>query len=133
MANQCKAFATFDLLFSAIPLIMIVANLLSFVHFANAETDSRIEAFSVERKLFSVSEYAVKYAAAEKKGEVGFGTSFKPNLIDEAEFSGIDADELAESADLSSLEIGWAKGEGTCIYRLVVHKGEIEKLYFCGG
>lgn len=127
-----RGFATFDLLFAAIPVVMIVSNLLLFSHIANSETSAKLELLSTERRLLSVSDYVVSYAAAEKNTGTGYAASYKPNLITNSELAALDENALAESAGLSSLHIGWEAGEGTCIYRIVLHEDEIGKLYFCG-
>ncbi|GEM_PF-881870 len=127
-----RGFATFDLLFAAIPVVMIVSNLLLFSHIADSEASAKLELLSTERRLLSVSDYVVSYAAAEKNTGTGYSASYKPNLITNSGLASLDENSLAESAGLSSLYVGWDEGEGTCIYRIVLHEDKIEKLHFCG-
>ena len=126
MGNQYRAVATFDLLFCAIPIMLILHNVLVFSAMAGDKAGADAGMLSVEARLLAVSDYVVDYAGAEK----GEG-AYRPNLIDGAELAAVDVDALGERMGLENLDVGWEAEGKNCIYRLVVYGEEIEKLYFC--
>lgn len=124
--SRFRAVATFDLLFCAIPIMLMLHNILVFSAMAGEKVEADAGMLSVEARLLAVSDYVVGHAAVEK----GEGI-YRPNLVDGAELAAVDEGALGERMGLGNLSIGWEAEGGNCIYRLVVYEGEIEKLYFC--
>jgi len=131
MGSRCKAVATFDLLFCAIPIMLILNNALIFSALAGEKAGGDVDMLTTEGRLLAVSDYVVNYAGVEKEGMVGFGVKYRPNLIDGTELEAVDEEELGRQMELENLKIGWEENGGNCIYRLVVYEEEIRKLYFC--
>jgi len=131
MASQYKAVATFDLLFCAIPMLLMLNNVLVFSALAGEKAGRDVDMLTTEGRLLAVSDYVVNYAAVEKEGDVGFGAKYRPNLIGNRELEAVNREEIGGQMGLENLSIGWEAGGKNCIYRLVVHEEEIRKLYFC--
>ncbi|MEW5996004.1 MAG: hypothetical protein AB1657_00205 [Candidatus Micrarchaeota archaeon] len=133
MASRFRAVATFDLLFCAIPIMLVLNNILIFSALAGERAEGDVGMLTKEGRLLAVSDYVVNYAAAEKEGEFGFGVRYRPNLIDAGELETGNWEQLGEQMGLENLNIGWGAEGENCIYRLVVYEEEIRKLYFCSG
>ncbi len=131
MGNQSKAVATFDLLFCAIPIMLMLNNILIFSAMAGTKANGDVSMLTKEGRLLAVSDYVVNYAAVGKEGIVGFGVKYRPNLIDGTELASVNEEELGRQMELENLKIGWNAEGKNCIYRLVVSGEEIRKLYFC--
>jgi len=123
--------ATFDLLFCAIPILLMLNNVLIFSALAGAKVGGDVEMLTTEGRLLAVSDYVVNYAAVEKEGTAGFGAKYRPNLIVNGELETVNREELGRQMELENLQIGWEAEGDNCIYRLVVYEEEIRKLYFC--
>lgn len=123
--------ATFDLLFCAIPIMLMLNNMLIFSALAGERAEADVSMLTKEGRLLAVSDYVVGYAAAEKEGKFGFGVKYRPNLIDAGELAGVDVEGLGRQMELENLQIGWEAEGRNCIYRLVVYEEEIRKLHFC--
>ena len=98
--------------------------------------EQTLKSTEITGKLTIIADYAVKRGAVERslQGTEFLGTAtYKPNVIDNSELSSLNTEELRKWMELDSLQISWEKGEGTCIYRLVLLEGELKKLYVCGG
>lgn len=131
MGNRYRAVATFDLLFCAIPIMLILNNVLVFSALAGEKAGGDVDMLTTEGRLLAVSDYVVNYAAVEKEGVVGLGVKYRPNLIDGTELEAVDEEELGRQMELENLSIGWEADGRNCIYRLVVYGEDIRKLYFC--
>jgi len=131
MGSQSKAVATFDLLFCAIPIMLMLNNILIFSALAGAKANGDVDILTTEGRLLAVSDYVVNYAGVEKAGVVGFGVKYRPNLISAGELTSVNEEELGRQMELENLKIGWEAEGKNCICRLVVYENEIEKLYFC--
>ncbi|MBD3397496.1 hypothetical protein GF412_00190 [Candidatus Micrarchaeota archaeon] len=133
--SQSNGFVSFDLLFAALPVILMLAHMLTVAEMASETGESILQSKETPGKLATIADYIVKRGAVERSSQgTGFlGTaSYRPNVIDEAELGRIDKKLIMEWMELDSLEISWEKGEGNCIYRLVLLEGEVKKLYVCG-
>lgn len=129
--SRFRGVATFDLLFCAIPIMLMLNNILIFSAMAGAKANGDVEMLTTEGRLLAVSDYVVNYAGVEKEGMVGFGVKYRPNLISAGELASVNEEELGRQMELENLQIGWEAEGKNCIYRLVVYGEEIEKLYFC--
>ena len=134
--NQSKGFVSFDLLFAALPLLLMLAHMLTVAGMASETGESLLQSKETAGKLATIADYIVKRGGVERssQGTEFLGTaSYRPNVIDEGELGRVDVEGLREWMELDSLKISWEKGEGTCTYRLVLLEGEVKKLYVCGG
>jgi len=134
--NQSKGFVSFDLLFAALPLLLMLVHMLTVTGMAADVGEQTLKSTEITGKLTIIADYAVKRGAVERslQGTEFLGTAtYKPNVIDNSELSSLNTEELRKWMELDSLQISWEKGEGTCIYRLVLLEGELKKLYVCGG
>lgn len=132
MLKRSKAFVSFDFLFGTIPILLIVSYAVIFSSFLENKAAEKIEKQILFDKLVSISNYAVKNLA--KSEGMGFpNKKIDPNLMVSDDFSQFEG-AMRTRLRLNSLSIGFEKGEGTCIYRLVLFEptNEIKKLYFCG-
>ncbi len=133
--NQFKGFISFDLLFAALPLLLMIVHLLTVTGMAADVGEQTLKSTETTGKLITIADYAVKRGAVERslQGTEFLGTAtYKPNVIDESVLSSIDIEGIRKWMELDSLQISWEKGEGSCIYRLVLLEGEVKKLYVCG-
>lgn len=133
--NQSKGFVSFDLLFAALPLLLMLVHMLTVTGMASEVGEQTLKSTETTGKLITIADYAVKRGAIERslQGTEFLGTAtYKPNVIDNSELSSMNTEELRKWMELDSLQISWEKGEGTCIYRLVLLEGEVKKLYVCG-
>ncbi|MFA5077319.1 MAG: hypothetical protein WC488_02740 [Candidatus Micrarchaeia archaeon] len=133
MANRCKAFLSFDFLFSLIPILLIVSYTLYYASFLQSRAEENLEHQALFNKLVSASDYVVKIGAAKTEGNFFPEKKVYPNLIPSEDFSKLQGD-LEKRLHFNSLYVSFEEGKGTCIYRLVVYEptNEIRKLYFCG-
>lgn len=133
--SRFKGFVSFDLLFSSLPLLLMVSHMLTAAWMASEAGEQALLYTEATGKLVTIADYAVKRGAVEssvqKAGKLG-SASYRPNVIDEGKLSLLPLNEMAEWMELETLEIGWDAGEGACIYRLVFFEGEARKLYVCG-
>ncbi len=135
--NQSKAFVSFDLLFAALPLLLMLAYLSSVIILATETADSALYSNELTGKLSTIADYLVKRGAAERAEQennyLGSAT-YRPNVIDDNYLGQFENNRegIRDWMDLNSLEVSWAPGEGTCVYRLVLHNNEVRKLYVCG-
>ncbi len=127
MENQCNGFVFLDFLFSTIPIILMLLTALQLSSSLTSSSEANIKDQILLNKLISVSDYVVRYGAVEKNN--GY---YSPNEISESEFNSLNIIELKEKLNLHNLHVSFAQGEGNCIYRLVIYKNQIKKLYFCG-
>jgi hypothetical protein len=136
MVSRFKGFVSFDLLFAALPLLLMLAHMLTVAGMASETGEALLQSKETTGKLITIADYLVKRGAVERSFQgTGFlGTaSYRPNVIDESKLGEVDADGIKGWMELDSLEFSWEKGEGNCIYRLVLLEGEVKKLYVCGG
>ena len=131
MESRYRGVATFDLLFCAIPILLMLNNVLIFSALAGAKVGGDVEMLTKEGRLLAVSDYVVNYAAVEKEGAAGFGAKYRPNLIVNGELETVNREDLGRQMELENLQIEWEAEGDNCIYRLVVYEEEIRKLYFC--
>ena len=133
--NQSKGFVSFDLLFAALPLLLMLVHMLTVTGLAADVGEQTLKSTETTGKLTTIADYAVKRGEVERslQGTEFLGTAtYKPNVIDSSELNSMDTEGLRKWMELDSLQISWEKGEGTCIYRLVLLEGELKKLYVCG-
>ncbi|MBD3390232.1 hypothetical protein GF415_04755 [Candidatus Micrarchaeota archaeon] len=133
--NQSKGFVSMDLLFSAIPILLMLTHALIMVWISAEATSNSLEAGEITGKLATIADYVVKRGAVERsfQGMEFMGTaSYRPNVIDGEKLSRMDLEETGRWVGLDHLQVSFEKGEGNCIYRLVLLEGEIKKLYVCG-
>jgi len=138
--KQSKAFVSFDLLFAALPVLIMLSYLFTVIAFATEAANTYQDSAELTQKLSSIADYLVKRGAVERQlqGTEFLGTaSYRPNVIDEVElgkFQYYQAEELGGWMGIENLEASFEAGEGTCVYRLVVVGEELElrKLYVCG-
>lgn len=133
MGSRYKGFASLDLLFSTIPILFIVLYLLIFVFVLETRTNERIEQQILFDKLVSISNYVVRVGAVKTEGSDFPNKKIYPNLIVNSDFS-LFENKMKKRMHLKSLSINMdsEKGNGICIYRLVIFEDKIKKLYFCG-
>lgn len=136
MEKQYKAFLFLDFLFSVLPvlLMLIIALNISFLHLSNYE--NQVNEQILMNKLISISDYIIRYGYTEKMTENN-EEIYIPNKLSEQEIKKINIVNLRERIGLNSLYIGFEYPNADtqykiCIYRLVLYKEEIKKLYFCG-
>lgn len=127
MEKQHKAFLFLDFLFAILPILLMLVAALNASNILLSNYENQINDQILLDKLISVSDLVVRYEAVEKNS-----IHYLPNKLSESEFSSLNIEELKEKMNLEYLHISFEQGEGTCIYRLVLYKEEIEKLYFCG-
>lgn len=128
-----KGFVSFDTMFAFVPVLLIVVYTLILASALESRGESHLGRQILFDKLVSASDYAVRAWAADSEGAFFPEKAIHPNLIIREDFSQLEQDMKAR-LHLRALRIGFAKGEGTCIFRLVLLKrtGGIKKLYFCG-
>jgi hypothetical protein len=129
MQKQYRGFASFDALFSVLPIVLIVVYTLGMHAYLNEKASSTLGRQVLFNKLVSISDYVVNRAAAKSEDGIVY-----PNWIVREDF-GSEESSMAGKMNMKSLSIGFGQGHGrTCIYRLVVfgEQKEIRKLYFCG-
>ena len=130
-----KGFVSFDLLFCAIPLLLMLSHFLIFVWMATQGTETSLRYGETTGKLATIADYLVKRGAVERGGDPAsfLGAShYSPNLIADAN---PDVEEIRKRMGLEKLSAGVdidTAGGGTCVYRLVIHNGEIKKFFVCG-
>ncbi|MBN2121636.1 hypothetical protein JW721_01075 [Candidatus Micrarchaeota archaeon] len=131
-----KGFISFDLLFCALPLLIMISLLLNQVSLINEAAQLQGESVQEYSKLLSIADYALKQGGALKEDQQGgqFSGSalYRPSVIDDYELSQIPSEEIRSWMGFESLHIGWDKGEGTCVYRIALRGDEVKKLYVCG-
>ena len=136
--NQSKnGFVSFDLLFAAIPLLLMLAHLSTIAWMAAETGENSLNYKDKVGKLASIADYLVKRGAVERslQGTEFLGTAtYRPNVIDRNELGRIDVEKIRDWMGLGYLEVSLDEGtgKGTCIYRLVLVDEEIRKLYVCG-
>jgi len=132
--SQPKGFISLDFLLAILPILLILFYGLSLSNLLVTNSTQNIHSQILFDKLLSASDYVVRYAAVEKElSTTPKESKATPNKLSEEEFSNLDVDSLKEKLGLSLLEVSFEKSESSmCIYRLVLYKNEIKKLYFCG-
>ncbi len=129
-----RAFVSFDFLFSAIPILLMIFYILSYAHLMQERTGEGLENQVVFDKLVSISNYAVRVGAVKTEGSMFPEKKSIPNLISSGNFSQLERI-LSSRMRMNSLSIGFEPGPGKqCITRLVVEESamDVRKLYFCG-
>lgn len=136
MNPKKKGFVSFDLLFCALPLLLMLSFLVNQAGIISGAAQIHIDSSETYAKLISIADYAVKMGGAQKEnqgsGQFSGSALYRPNVVEDSGLSSIEVEKIRGWMELDSLHIGWERGEGTCIYRIVLHNGEIEKLYVCG-
>lgn len=131
-----RGFVSFDLLFCILPLLLMISFLLNQIWIISETAQTHLDSSETYAKLISIADYAIKQGGAQKEnqqgGEFSGSAHYYPNSIDESELSSIPVERIRDWMELESLHIGWDRGDGTCIYRIALHNGEIKKLYICG-
>ncbi len=135
--KQYKGFVSFDLLFAALPLLLMLSYLSTVIFLATETANSEIHSNEVEVKLTTIADYLVKRGAVERTEQensyLGIA-SYRPNVIDEEYLSGFQQskEKIKNWMELNSLSVSWSPAEGVCVYRLVLYHEEIRTLYVCG-
>jgi len=128
MVNQSKGVITLDTLFAVLPAILIVFYVVKSSAFIVQQNQFQMEQQEKFDKLVSVADYLVNYGLTKKENG-----KYHPNWIIE-----LNQEKINKAFDASGLEkvkVGFEKGTGTCIYRIITYgeQKEIKKLYFCTG
>lgn len=137
MNQSKKGFVSFDLLFAALPLLLMLSHMFTIVWMATETGENSLLYKEKMGKLTSIADYLVKRGAVERslQGTEFLGTAtYSPNAIDKEELDRIDVEGIRNWMELESLEISLdaPAGSGTCIYRIVLLDDEVKKLYVCG-
>jgi hypothetical protein len=117
---------------SFLPLVLMLHYALMCSAALAHESQSSLESQAAFNKLVSASNYVVR-AWGPEAGVGAYPRALsRPNLIYPEDFSQIQAD-LGNRLGIPYLQIGYARGEGACIYRIVVRNStmKVAKLYFC--
>lgn len=131
-----RGFVSFDLLFCAIPLLLMLSHFLTFVWIAAESTETSLRYEETAGKLSTIADYLVKRGAVERGGdEASFlgASHYSPNLIADPN---PDVETIRKRMGLERLSAGIdidTEGESTCVYRLVLYNDEIKKFFVCGG
>jgi len=141
-----RAFISFDMMLSILPVVLMVAYTLTYVNFITENSDNLIKKQILHNKLVSVANLVVNDLAAKKMfpDSPEPVASIKPNWVDETELAKIDVEDLRKSIGLVKLYVGWKNNDNqiddnldypkTCIYRIVVYaeNKEIRQIFVCG-
>lgn len=134
MEKQPKAFIFLDFLFSIIPVLLMIIFALNVSSQLLSNYENQVNDQILMDKLISISDYTIRYELAEKAVENN-DEIYIPNKISEEELNKFNPEKLKEKLGLDSLYINFNYPDNQykiCIYRIVLYKEEIEKLYFCG-
>jgi hypothetical protein len=130
-----KGFVSFDLLFCAIPLILMLSHFLTFIWMATESTETSLKYEETAGKLSTIADYLVKMGAVERGGDPTsfLGAShYTPNSIADPN---PDVEDIRKRMGLEELSAGIdidTGGGSTCVYRLVLYNDEIKKFFVCG-
>lgn len=130
-----RGFVSFDLLFCAIPLLLMLSHFLTFIWIATESTETSLRYEETTGKLATIADYLVKQGAVERGGDPAsfMGAShYSPNLIADPN---PDVESIRKRMGLQKLSAGIdidTEGAGTCTYRLVLYNNEIRKFFVCG-
>jgi hypothetical protein len=136
--SRYRGFASFDALFSLVPMTMMLLFLLNFDACLTKQAGERMERQQTFDRLASVADYTVKSGAVMRNGSVRH-----PNWIDGAKISEEYIEDLRARSGLWELRVsvgdGWANGGPDdamefCICRLALVGGDkrIARIFVCG-
>ncbi|MEM4336019.1 MAG: hypothetical protein QXY61_03370 [Candidatus Anstonellales archaeon] len=133
MSSRCRGFISIDLMLSIVPIVLMLLFYVQYSVYYTHRTVEVMERQSTFNKLVTIADYVVKMRAKTVSDEVGNPQAVYPNWLDEDSL-GFDVKKMQEDAGLDKLSIGFSKGDGICIYRIVVYgeDKEIRRLFVCG-
>jgi len=130
--SRYRGFASFDALFSLVPVMLMLFFLLSTGAYLVEEASERMERQVVFDKLVSIADYTMKSGAVVRNGTVRY-----PNWLDEKLMDADYVEDLRQRAGLERLHIstGGTAEAAFCLYRLAVVGDDRKpaKLFVCGG
>ena len=134
MGNQCsgarpwlRAFVSFDTMLAALPIIIMMVYTVKMTAIIWESGNMQLETQEKFDKLVSAANYLVNYGLVKKDGD-----KYYPNWV--IGVDGTVVEKVKEAGGFDYLHVGFEKGSGTCIYRLIVYgeKKEIRQLFVCG-
>jgi len=131
--SQYDGFASFDALFSLVPMTMMLFFLMNVGACLTKQADERMERQQAFDRLVSVADYTVKSGAVARNGSVRY-----PNWIDEAEISDAYVEDLRARSGLRELRISIDEPDDSgamfCVRRLAVAGDDrrIARIFVCG-
>jgi|YelNatPaOPRAMG01_1025707.scaffolds.fasta_scaffold01307_23 hypothetical protein len=133
MLNRFKGFISIDLMLSIVPIMLMLLFYVQYSMYYSARTIEVMERQTTFNKLVAIADYVVKMRAKTLDDEAGNPAAVYPNWLTDESMK-INVDKMREDAGLEKLSIGFQKGQGICIYRLVVYgeDKEIRRLFVCG-
>lgn len=133
MLSRYKGFISIDLMLSIVPIMLMLLFYVQYSAYYTHRTVEVMERQSTFNKLVTIADYVVKMRAKTISDEAGNPQAVYPNWLDEDSLS-FDVEKMREDAGLNKLSVGFSKGEGICIYRIVVYgkDKEIRRLFVCG-
>lgn len=131
--SRYRGFASFDAVFSLVPIAMMVLFLMAACAFLAKQAAERMERQQAFDRLVSVADYTVKSGAVVRNG-----SARHPNWIDGAKIDDAYVEDLRARSGLRELQVSvggdGAGGAQFCIYRLAAVGGgrSIERIFVCG-
>ena len=134
--NRFKGLASYDGMFSIIPILLLTVFLLNTMHYVLYDSVQKVNSQEKFNMLVVIADYVVKNADG---GAYSDNEKVYPNLMEPSQINGLE-ERLRERAGMEELFIGLESGssipsdEKMCIYRIVVNRGtgEIDRLFVCG-
>lgn len=133
MLSRSKAFISIDLMLSIVPIVLMLLFYVQYSVYYTHRTVEVMERQSTFNKLVSIADYVVKMRARTISDEVGNPQAVYPNWLTDESLS-FDVENIREGAGLDKLSVGFSRGEGVCVYRIVAYgkDREIRRLFVCG-
>ncbi|MGB9718973.1 MAG: hypothetical protein ACPL06_00055 [Candidatus Anstonellales archaeon] len=133
MSSPYKGFISIDLMLSIVPIVLMLLFYVQYSVYYSARTIEVMERQTMFNKLVAVADYIVKIKANTIKDETGNPKAVYPNWLTDDSMD-FDVEKIKQDAGLEKLSISFDKGEGICIYRIVVYgeEKEIRRLFVCG-
>lgn len=118
---------------SIVPIVLMLLFYVQYSVYYSARTIEVMERQTTFNKLVAIADYIVKMKAKTILDEAGIAKAVYPNWLTD-ESMNFDVEKIREDAGLVRLSIGFSKGEGICIYRIVVYgkDKETRRLFVCG-
>jgi len=128
-----KGFVVFDFLLTIIPILLMIILTLNISSNLYHTSEKQMKEQTKIDKLVSISDFVIRYGAAENERNNMGEKIYYPNKISKSKLDELDLDELKDNIGLTDLYVGFEETEKqNCIYRLVSYNGKISKLFFCG-
>jgi hypothetical protein len=136
--SRFSGFASYDGMFSLIPILFLTVFVLNTMHFLLYDSVEKMDSQEKFNLIVVIADYTVKEGGAYKDGEKVY-----PNWIDESELRNMrnELSEMRRYLGLPELDFGLEGAEGyggeegkTCIYRIVVYGPDkkLDRLFVCG-